>query len=188
MNRAFAHRRGTRGFTLIELLVVVAIISILIGLVFPALWRGKGEAEKAACGSNLSQIFKSAVMYAGDRDNKIFPFLDEDSAAYEHLQLLTSVADSPKIFICPSAGRDHKAELDEDHHFELGERTCSYAWTSTPKNTSSKGSYPLAADKTMGDMQHPDGINILYINGGVEFVKQRESETWEELTENMLTK
>ena len=188
MNRALAHRRGTRGFTLIELLVVVAIISILIGLVFPALWRGKGEAEKAACGSNLSQIFKSAVMYAQDPENKIFPFLEEDSAAYEHLQLLTVVADSPKIFICPSAGRDRKAELDEDKNFELSERSCSYAWTKEPRNTSSKGAYPLAADKTLGDMQHSDGLNILYINGGVEYVKQKENESWDDLTEGYLTK
>jgi prepilin-type N-terminal cleavage/methylation domain-containing protein/prepilin-type processing-associated H-X9-DG protein len=67
-----AHSAGGVGFTLIELLVVIAVISILGGLLLPALTRGKASAWSTTCAGNLHQLGIATQLYWDENNGNCF--------------------------------------------------------------------------------------------------------------------
>ena len=57
-----------RAFTLVELLVVIAIISILVGLLMPAVMNAQNEARRAQCQENLRNVAMALVNYESSKN------------------------------------------------------------------------------------------------------------------------
>ena len=65
--------KNNKAFTLIELLVVIAIIGVLVGILIPSLSKAKEHSRRAACASNLRQLYIASMSYAADGDGGGFP-------------------------------------------------------------------------------------------------------------------
>jgi len=61
-----------RGFTLIELLVVVAVISVLLALLMPALRKVQTLAKRTTCQSRLRQVALAWHLYLDDNNQRFY--------------------------------------------------------------------------------------------------------------------
>ena len=64
-------KRKWKNFTLLELLIVIAIITILAGLLLPALKKARETTYKIACASNLKQMAVVFSNYISDQNDML---------------------------------------------------------------------------------------------------------------------
>lgn len=67
----FQRRFPAAAFTLIELLTVIAIIGILAMIFIPSLGAVRERAQRAVDASNLREVHKAALLYAGENNDRL---------------------------------------------------------------------------------------------------------------------
>jgi Tfp pilus assembly protein PilV len=177
------------GATLIELLVVMFIISIMLGLLMPALQHARESANRTVCGNNLHNISVASTDPAppdsiGGWSVSILYGMEGKAAADDfkrHPLLIEGQVSSfayvrPRILTCPSAydGKSDVLSLPVAHYvmatdsgrdwWIIGDAPfgCTKPWCTGPEET------PNYWTKNKGP--HEGGFMILK-NGSVEYMK-----------------
>jgi len=191
-----SRRRG--GFTLIELMMVIAIIAILASLLLPVLMGGQEKARIAKCKQNLRQLGTAIQMYLNQSNGSYPiaarpPFEDDLSALYP------KYADSLGSFVCPSSVAEVNSpqDLTDNVGGALGrygmgyEYRPFYTYTDGEVRKNQYNTAEMASQVAMvhdaDEMGQPGvvdlmdnhglaGINVLYADWHVEWVKPNEYE------------
>ncbi len=90
-------------FTLIELLVIVAIISILAGLLLPALNKARDKAKEIYCLNSIKQFGYAAQIYSDSFNGFAIPCVFDAASDYSWIDYMHNENGmNKKIFQCPS--------------------------------------------------------------------------------------
>ncbi len=133
-----------RGMTFVEILILVALLSLTLFILFPALITVRAKGRKTQCMSNLRQIGMAMEIYSHSYDDRLPPWLNRRRDAFGrstkwddpeqlHMSIRRLLYDSAVVY-CPN---DQDAARDVDR-FGVNHKLFSY-WFGT--RSERKGAY-----------------------------------------------
>lgn len=144
MNKSKSYKHSKTAFTLVELLVVIAIISVLAGMLMPALENALGSARSVTCMNNLRQQGSVFGYYQNDYSGYFVPYICSRGNWVKNMFYLGYFTGA--IFVCPEKNSSYP---------EI------YKWQSLESSL-------VPGDGIWG---HPDyGYNQWHMGGGSEHV------------------
>jgi len=123
-----------RAFTLLELIITLSVVTILIGLLTPALGAARETAQRLSCASNQHSIGSGLALYAKDNHDRLPPSYFGDPMVAKPQEMMAATigptepvadrfeglgwlatraggyVDCDKCFFCPSHRGEHLHE------------------------------------------------------------------------------
>jgi prepilin-type processing-associated H-X9-DG protein len=181
LKRTANNRTGGRGLAIAGLITggfgallgILVIIPFLAGssAFLPALANAREAANRVKCAGNMKQLYTAMVMYANN-NNGAFPNKLEDV-------LTADPTLDRNAFICPD---DDKAPPSASNaqtaaHEIASGKNSSYLYVGEGLTTSASADTVLLYEPLGLHKKHNPGMNVLFADGHVEFVKEADAKT-----------
>jgi type II secretory pathway pseudopilin PulG len=161
-------RANRHGLTIIELLVSIGILLLLLGLLIPAVLKGRDAARSAQCQNNLHQLALGFRLYADAHQDR----LPDTTNVPWSVQIAPFLEMQEETFRCPA----DPGGADMGYHWRDDSIILPSSALSGKKiDLVAKSDLALVFDQIAG--RHGRGtLNVAFVNGAVKALDEDEFE------------